>query len=138
MTHIARFLGSKGWTLRSGGAIRADQAFEDGARRKEIFRPNHRLPEEAFTIAARYHPKWSDLPDYEKRLHARNTLQILGSRCDDPSAFVLCWTPDGSVGKTTAKTGGTGQALRIAHAYNVPIFNLRLPEHRKAWEDFLK
>ena len=49
--------------------------------------------------------------------------QILGMGCKSPSAMVVCWTPDGSTGITTARTGGTGQALRIAFAHGVPIFN---------------
>lgn len=49
---------------------------------------------------------------------------------DDPAAFVLCWTPDGSLDGTGSDTGGTGQALRIAAAYDVPVFNLQRPDHR--------
>ena len=61
---------------------------------------------------------------------ARNVQQILGETTqptlDKVSQLVICWTPDGcSDGKkTTRDTGGTGQALRIAADYNIPIFNL--------------
>lgn len=67
MTHLARRLDSRGYTLRSGGADGADAAFERGAM------------------------------------------------LDTPSEFILCWTEHGS-GK-----GGTGQALRIAATYNIPV-----------------
>ena len=35
-----------------------------------------------------------------------------------PSNFVVCYTPDGKA------SGGTGQAIRIAEYYNIPIYNL--------------
>ena len=64
--------------------------------------------------------------------------QILGMGCKSPSAMVVCWTPDGSTGITTARTGGTGQALRIAFAHGVPIFNLQRRDHREAWEEVIR
>lgn len=42
MTRIAQALGARGFTLRSGGAAGADQAFEEGAadqRLREIYLP---------------------------------------------------------------------------------------------------
>jgi hypothetical protein len=33
--------------------------------------------------------------------------------------MVVCWTKDGK------SSGGTGQALRIAEYYSIPIFNLK-------------
>lgn len=84
----------------------------------------------AFEIAEYYHPNYHSLRPGAQRLHARNSHQILGRRLDDPVAFVVCWTPDGSTGRTTAKTGGTGQAIRIAADYDIPIKNLARPEHR--------
>lgn len=44
----------------------------------------------------------------------------------------------GSIGHTTSKTGGTGQAIRIAKAYDVPIFNLQRDDHRAAWEEVIR
>lgn len=37
-------------------------------------------------------------------------------------------TADGVNILTTMATGGTGQAIRVAAAYNVPVFNLATPE----------
>jgi hypothetical protein len=42
---------------------------------------------------------------------------VLGHDLRSPSRFVVCWTADGRA------TGGTGQAIRIAEAYAVPVFN---------------
>lgn len=137
---IAEFLARNGLTLRSGGADGADQAFERGAvlGPSEIYLPwkgfngNRSLlfdiPAEAFTIAGKFHPGWNHLTEPVRRLMARNAQQVLGMDLNSPSAFVLCWTPDGADGllkKTTSKTGGTGQAIRIAAHYGVPVINLR-------------
>ncbi len=148
MTSIATKLDVWGWTMRSGGADGADTAFE-GASRKEIYLPwrgfNGRMyaalnfpTPEAFLIAETHHPRWHALTQNVRALHARNAHQILGADCKTPAAFVVTWTPDGSTGTTTKATGGTGQAIRIAKAYDVPIFNLQRDDHRAAWEEVIR
>jgi len=149
MTQIADKLGMWGWVLRSGGADGADEAFEKGSVCNELYLPwrgfNGRMDAElefptpdAFLIAETHHPRWHALDRNVRALHARNAHQILGANCATPAAFVICWTPDGSTGTTTAKTGGTGQAIRIAKAYDVPIFNLQRDDHRAAWEEVIR
>lgn len=129
MVKLARHLSSKGYTLRSGHARGADQAFEEGAQgNSEIYLPwdnfeksNSRLivkDQKAFDIAQKYHPYWENLSQGARRLQARNCHQVLGLNLEDPSAFVICWTDKGK------GEGGTGQALRIAKAYNIPIFDM--------------
>jgi hypothetical protein len=49
----------------------------------------------------------------------RNAMQILGEDGNTPVEMVVCWTKDGKA------SGGTGQALRIAEYYSIPIFNLK-------------
>lgn len=117
MGNIASYLAGLGFTLRSGGAGGADTAFELRATKKEIFRPHHATAE-AMELASRFHPAWHRCSDYAQRLHARNGFQVLGADLTSPSAFVVCWTKDGKA------SGGTGQALRIAEHYGIPIFNL--------------
>ncbi len=124
MTEISEQLDRCGWTLRSGGAKGADTAFEDGSNKKQIFLATDEILDEAFEISSKYHPTWGGLPPYVKKLHARNAQQILGKNLDCCVKFVVCWTPDGAEKQTTKETGGTGQAIRIANAYNVPVFNL--------------
>ncbi len=148
MTRIAETLNVLGWTLRSGGADGADTAFAEGAfnQESEIYLPwarfnGHTLgfggpTDRAREIAAEHHPKWQALSRSSQNLLARNTHQILGRFCEHPSAFVVCWTPDGATAKTTLKTGGTGQTIRVANAFGVPVFNLALDEHRNAWASF--
>ena len=148
MGRIATRLDRWGWVLRSGGADGADTAFADFAKRAELYVPwpgfnatlGARLTRPssvATSIAAQYHPNWQHLSNAVQKLHARNVHQILGADCQSPCAMVVCWTPDGSTGITTARTGGTGQALRIAYDHKIPIFNLQRHDHREAWMDVL-
>ena len=138
MREAATILGGMKLILRSGAAEGADTAFEEGLgkfHRKQIFLPWKRfnsrgtnekglyLPEDgdwelALGYAQKYHPAWSALTDASKKLMGRNTYQVLGLDCDTPSLFVLCWTPNGS------GSGGTGQAIRLAKACSIPVFDL--------------
>ena len=138
MKQLAQHFTAAGLTLRSGGASGADSAFEFGVDLgkgpKEIFLPwkgfnsnpslLFNIPDRAFDIAEEHHPAWVRCKEPARKLHARNAQQILGQNLDSPSKFVICWTPDGAEKSTSSKTGGTGQAIRIANAYNVPVFNL--------------
>ena len=121
MQLIAIKLAERGLTLRSGRALRADQSFEFGCDtangKKEIFvAAQSRV--EWVKHASQYHPAWSECSDHAKMLHGRNSAIMLGARLDTPVKFVVCWTPKGEA------VGGTGQALRIAAALNIPVFNL--------------
>jgi hypothetical protein len=143
MTEIAVKLRSLGYWLRSGGAKRADSAFERGADHAcDIFlpwqgfngnaSPLYRHCDGARAIAERYHPAWPRLTGYQKKFHTRNVYQVLGATLDKSSHFLVCWTKDGRA------TGGTGQAMRIARAYNVPIFNLRIDGDYRALINFVE
>lgn len=130
--NIGRYLGGQGYILRSGGANGADLAFEMGCDqskgKKEIYIPWYRFnnstsmlfktPQEAFDIASSIHPKWDAVSDHAKKLHARNCSQILGQDLKTPTNFVVCYTKGGK------GQGGTGQALRLAREYNIPIFDV--------------
>ena len=132
MTKVAYFLGRKNYILRSGHAPRADYAFETGCDlakgEKEIYIPwkgfngsNSNLivnDPNAFNMAERFHPYWNGLTQGVKKLHARNCHQVLGQDLNTPTEFILCWTKNGK------GSGGTGQALRIAKEFNIPIFDL--------------
>lgn len=98
---------------------------------------------EAFALSRDFHPigpgGWDTfLSSAVKKLMARNAHQALGRELDDPSAFVLCWTPDGVTLTTTRQTGGTGQAIRIANGNGIPVFNLQREDHRSWWENWVK
>lgn len=144
MTRLAVRLHGRGYYLYSGGAPGADYAFYQGARsvgrNYTLFIPWHGfnrfsdlepnvecgVTEDALALAASVHPAWRRLSPWAQKLHARNGYQVLGPDLRSPVRFVVCWTPDGaeSEAETTIDTGGTGQAIRLAGRYGIPIFNL--------------
>lgn len=131
MYQVAKSLAKQGWILRSGAASGADQAFEKGCDKicgkKEIYLPWAAFegsssplvvqPGKAFEIAEKFHPYWHNLSQGARKLQARNSHQVLGQDLSTPSRFILCYTKNGS------GQGGTGQAVRIARAHNIPIFD---------------
>jgi hypothetical protein len=150
MRALAHDLALAGWTLRTGGAAGADAAFLSGALAAdggcEIYTPwsgfggfgnatLERPTTAALRLAAEHHPAWSRCSAAARALHARNSHEVLGESLDDPSRFVVCWTPDGSLNGAGHASGGTGQALRIAAAARIPVFNLARPDHLARIED---
>lgn len=140
MTRVAERLSVLGFTLLSGGAEKADTAFEIGAcDKKEIFLPWKGFrkksgvgyidfpAEKAYDVAEIMHPSWKRLKDSAKSLMARNSHQILGENLKIPSDFVITWTPDGCEKSSdrTIITGGTGQAIDLADLWGIPVFNLK-------------
>ena len=141
MAWIAKWLRSKRYRLRSGHAIRADQAFEWGAEGSaDIYLPwsgfegstsllaLDKLPAGAVRMAEemarKHHPAWDRCGRDARAFHTRNTFQILGF--EGLSEFVVCWTKDGKA------SGGTGQALRLAKHFKIPIVNMyHYPTERK-------
>ena len=152
MDRIGTHLAQQGFTLRSGGALGADLAFEGGCDRvagpREIYIPwsgfQHRTPlkdargfvqayvgPQALALAEQFHPAWERCSRGARALHARNGYQVLGARLNDPVNFVICWTRNALGG------GGTGQALRIAQANDIQIYDLASPKARTHWENEL-
>ncbi|MBU2765847.1 hypothetical protein HAP94_06475 [Acidithiobacillus ferrivorans] len=144
MRKVAHRLSELGYTLLSGGAAGADEAFEEGCRqqgcfgKREIYLPwpgfrhlkgRHcvTLPSaEAFRVAEAVHPAWKRLNDTAQALMARNSHQVLGADLRSPVDFVVCWTPDGCESEATRSrtTGGTGQAIALADRWGIPVVNL--------------
>lgn len=153
MKQMGSHLGKLGITLRSGGAEGADQAFEEGCDMvngpKEIYLPWRNFQNshsnlivgppgsKAYLIAEEHHPYWANLSDGAKKLQARNSHQVLGKDLSTLTSFVVCYTAKGK-GK-----GGTGQAIRLAKAHNIPIFDCGLYEEdlellKDEYKQFLK
>ena len=142
MSRIAVRLGELGYTLRSGGAAGADQAFLEGALRSgstvELYLPKEgyrghtaeryygkrvtvsaSIPQRAFTLAMQHHPGWERLSAFVKRLHARNAQILAGGDAESaPAKFVIAWTPRSEV------VGGTGMSIKMARALGIPVVNL--------------
>ena len=141
MEKIAEELAKAGWTLRSGAAEGADQAFERGCDRaggrKEIDLPwpgfQDREPDgrsvfvrhgrTAQRIAQLHYTRWPSASQAVRKLMARNTCQVLGDvdgAGEVPVDVVIGWTLGGRGG------GGTGQAYRVAEGRNIPRVDLAL------------
>jgi hypothetical protein len=161
MEEFGYYAAKKSYRLLSGGAAGADSAFEKGCKAycsehnkplreyMTIFLPHDEfqnksgdgeayiseIDDYAYDIAKKHHPVWNRLSSIAKRLMARNTYQVLDKTLDSPVDFVICWTPDGAKHQTTIDTGGTGQAIRIAIAHKVPVYNLAdLKDHKNIME----
>lgn len=155
MEEIAQTLAKRGWKLRSGHADNADSAFEQGCVKAkgdmEIFLPwsgynkavhdgqtyftTQMLPVHirASEMAQALHPNWQALTLGGRLLMARNAYQILGRNLlpEEKSDCVICWTPGGK------RSGGTGQALRMAEQHGIPIFDLALNDAIDRLEQFI-
>ncbi len=137
-------LSSRGYTLRTGGADGCDIVFEIGSLSAghpiELWLPwpkfkkredgGHFPTSVHESIARTLHPIFDKLPNYAKYLHSRNVGQVLGTDCDTPSEFLVCWTGDGAEteGECTSKTGGTATAIKLAARNLIPVFNLARPD----------
>ena len=64
--------------------------------------------------------------------------QILGRDLQSPVDFVVCYTPDGSLTGYGTDTGGTATALRLAYRNNIPVINIKRPEHATAVANYLQ
>lgn len=132
MVQIGKAMATMNCTLRSGGAEGADEAFEAGCDlnqgKKEIYLPwqgfrRNSSPlfgttREARLLAKQFHPKWEILGARARDFMGRNSYQVLGQTLDTPADVIICWTPGGKI------VGGTGQALRMAEHYEIPVVNL--------------
>lgn len=140
MFEVAQQLAESGWLLRSGHADGADNAFEAGCLLAngpmEIYVPwfgfndaprDHpdyirpKATQELADFSRRFHPAWDRCSDAAKLLHMRNACQVLGLEGNKPADLLICWTPKGN------GLGGTGQAIRIAQEFNIPVFDLGIP-----------
>lgn len=135
MTKVAKSLAKMNCTLRSGGAKGADQAFFEGINptkdKVEIYIPYNNFnkftfdmdfvygppTKESRILSSQFHPVWEHLGYPARDFMGRNAYQILGFDLKTFSDFVLCWTPNGEA------IGGTGQAIRIANHYDIPVLN---------------
>lgn len=139
MTDTAKVFTAKGWILRSGGALGADRAFEQGVLpgAKEIYiawgflkEDYYYVPKEVYIeaekIAASVHPAWDRCSDAVKKLHTRNVCIILGKDLQTPSKMVIYWAPevDGVV------QGGTATAVNLARSIDIPTHNLLYKNNR--------
>jgi len=140
MQKIANKMYNKNIYLRTGDAFGADKAFVVGSNYLNFIYTASQATEASMDLAKKYHPVWNKLSSYVKKLHGRNSFQILGDNLDNPSICLICWTPDGckSHRYRSIETGGTGTAISIASEYNVKVFNLKNKPTKFLFENWIK
>lgn len=141
---IGRYIASVGSIVVTGNAKGADQAYARGANSVaptavRLYLPWRTYNAEAivegnkvikepekiwYQIAAKYHPNWGSLKRGGRCLHARN-VGIIGV-----SDFVVAF-PSGGYG------GGTAMGMRLGHARNLKVDNLREQSVREHWESIV-
>lgn len=86
----------------------------------------------AVAMAERFHPAWAHLGRGPRSMMSRNCNQVMGLDMATPARFIACETPDGAYDSTmtSSKTGGTGQAIRVADGHGIKVYNFKNPEHR--------
>jgi len=142
MITIGKWIRENGHTCRSGHAAGADWAFEQGAQERCItylpwdnFNLNLNSLSEKVIVSnqadylkftQKYHPNLLKLNSGGIKLMNRNVCQVLGLYLNKQSDLIICWTKDGK------DSGGTGQALRIAKDYSIPILNMYHAEYNSA------
>ena len=146
MTKVGRVCTKKDLILRSGGAKGADLAFERGCDlecgQKEIWTPkDQNIVENEWAIEKAKAVCWEyplhKMKPYTRSLIIRNMYQIFGDDKESlkPVKFVVFYCKGDPLmqGKLS---GGTRYAVRAAHNYNIPHFNLRT--HQVHFAEFLK
>lgn len=139
---LGRKLATRGYALRSGGAMGCDTAFYEGCKEvggmSTIFVPwsgfNNLFGENIVSLsdmpqslvyraeweARQIHPVFDQLSQGAKKLHTRNVFQVLGPLLSRESSFVVCYAP---VQGNSVK-GGTRTAVELAKVYNIPVYNV--------------
>ena len=150
---IAKIMNKQDYILYSGNANGSDIAFQEGSNGKcVIMLPwnNYNLDEydynfsrdhfvvgktnEGLRSVDKFHPSSNKLSDGVKLLMARNYHQILGYK-NYPRVNVVICCADRKYGKII---GGTGQAIRIAEHFKIPIINIRDKNWNSQFETLIK
>lgn len=147
-TALAILLQKLGLSLRTGDAVGCDSAFRLGAggavRRAtagliELEAPNGTLAHvfkpcdeigwrlTALRACLDYGEDFARRPISHRQLLLRNMPQVVGKTGDDPSDFLIYWSPVSHaemIDRSVDRGGGTRYAVRRAHLSDVPCFHL--------------
>lgn len=111
-----------GWTLRSGGAVGSDTAFETGCRNAgstPVIRRSEDASLKGMARAMRVlGTKYDRAKPYVKGLFARDFQIVLGDELDCYVDFVITWTPGAAI------IGGTGHGIGAANAAGIKVYNM--------------
>lgn len=133
MERIGAYLVTNGYTISTGNAKGADQAFARGGNsinpkkvelhlpwstyEQEAIVPGNIIinscPPEYYELAKKYHPNWPALKRGGQAMMARNIGIVTG--CVQVICYLNHLKPGG---------GGTGQGVRFAKAEGIPVLDL--------------
>ena len=147
MTNIGSQLAQMGFILRSGNAIGADQAWEEGVTRKmkEIFivSRKHSCPfgiipkftQEQWDFVVSHYPGGSKAfgkqNEYVQKLFLRNLNILCGKNLDDKVDFVAYWHEGEHC------DGGTGHTVAMAKTLEIPCLNIWRGKDQQAMDEFV-
>lgn len=153
MKSLAQYLDSLGYTYRGNGSKVPGDSFELGSNRKELYLPwnkfndktsdfnkkNAKFSQDVYDLSAKFFPKLSTLKDSVQKIISTDAFILLGENLRDPVKFLVLWTPDGCEVEKNINfktTGFMAQAIKIACASKIPIFNLHNPDAVQRCKDF--
>jgi hypothetical protein len=132
LTVISEFFAKNKWTLRTGGAVGADDAGLMGFKKVKDSTVELYLPwqgynehyngilwsQENWNEASKHHPVWDELSLNSKIFHSRNIAIALGVTNQVFTDVVICWTLEGE------EKGGSAMVIKLAKLHKIPLFNL--------------
>jgi hypothetical protein len=141
---IGRNLEKAGYILRTGGMEGLEDVIEKSVTKLELHLPFKDFDgkQSKFTytsdfvkgVAKMFHTSFDTLKPVVQTFLAKNVRLVLGKEGKSPAMFLIVWTEDGTEKaiEKTFKTGNSGNAIAIADAIGIPVFNLVRPdaEHR--------
>jgi hypothetical protein len=99
------------------------------------------VADRARALTFELHPNPSKLDHFGLHAMDRNAYQVLGKDLNTPVDFVIICALNSvfdDKGNIIDCKGGTGQAVRIAAKYNIPVFNLLHPPHYERIKAFVE
>jgi len=136
MEKIGSFLGDLGYVLRTGDAVGAERAFEQGALNTKALVQKWRSDTSYFPL-----PEWATEKASEvcwekplERMKAfqisrvtQRVFQVFGDSVDiqHPVDFVVYWSLSDPLSPLTDSEGDLRYTVRVAHKAGIPTYNLR-------------
>jgi len=132
MKSIGYVLENLGYILRTGDASGADNAFSSGVEnlKNKIIVKAGENTKASNRMALSVHDNPGAAHRYLYFL-GRNPIQVLGPQLNDPSDFLICWTPGGK------EVGGTAVTIRIAKLHEVPVYNLATKSYKEIMDSVI-
>ena len=82
---------------------------------------------EILAIAKHFATGWDQVKFTIQGFMGKNVRLLLGNKAMSLAQFMICYTDDGAetTKEVTPRAGMCGHAIKVAHFYNIPVFNLK-------------